>query len=246
MPKVKVKCIRCGKEREVFPSQARPFCSKACYVAYQHETANRVCPMCGKSFTAPMGATVFCSIDCAHKHTSDLITSGQMDDKMQTMWQGRTRVYAETPPEDYWTAKSWTLRAPDGEIVTVSNLKDYITSSGHFDGYSAVSVYSNLRRRGYAVGWTLISRSDGNLGVHRHEPQKNILCPVCFHPMPPWRTTCSQSCALERKKALTRAKTVPTERICPVCGKSFFSTGVRKYCSDDCYNHRYTLKKSKK
>lgn len=244
MPKIKVTCVRCGKDRMVFPSQARPYCSAECYRAALRESALRTCPMCGKKFTAPMNATTFCSIKCANRHTADLLTSGSMPDKMQAMVDGRARVYEDTPPEDLWTAKLWTLRSPEGEIITVSNLRDWIDSSGYFEGYSAKSVYRNLRCRRHAVGWTLLSKSDGNLGDHRREPQEMILCPICFRPMPAWRTTCSQACALERKKARTRAKTVPTERTCPVCGDTFLSTGIRKYCSDACYDKRYLLKKS--
>ena len=178
------------------------------------EKAVRVCAVCGKEFRAsPSSGKLTCSKVCESKRRAGIADPDRLAD-------GRGRMIAaeRENPESSHMAKSWIVRDPSGKTYEVTNLKNWVYTSGLFEGEEAAAYTQFVHIRQTVVGtrtknpayswhgWTLAGFGEGNY-IKRQKPAKT--CPVCgktFSGRNGHAVYCSETCRLKARSARAMEK----------------------------------------
>lgn len=158
-------CPVCGAP---ITRKGRTFCCRACYnTARQH---TRKCAVCGVAFPcSPSSYNVTCSLACSklHRATMESTVSNAV-----IMAKARRTSPILQPDEHHINAKSWVIRAPDGQVYRCRNLKHWLrnhsdmldgTVSQAWDGITKIKYSMQGKRKNPSrtwKGWTLQEYGD--------------------------------------------------------------------------------------
>ena len=164
------KCPICGKDvpRRYRKDREDVYCSRACMQqGYAQAWINKPCPVCGKVFRSRkvVGQT-FCSHACSTTaQKGRKITSEAFAEACRHRGVPGPRKHPKTGKfETNCLAKIWHLESPEGEEITVRNLKLYMVSRfGEKEGGKVYNLLTlavkRFRKNGYGTGggWRLLS-----------------------------------------------------------------------------------------
>lgn len=172
-----IRCQHCGSPVH---RKGAKYCSYRCAgLARQHY---KTCVICGKRYPcAPTNAVLTCGPECSAKlRRQQAIDNGNAAnlDEQRRIW------VASVKPQDRPTAKTWTLRAPDGVTYTCKNLIQFFRDHENLiDGTPeqaargivvVKSTMTGVRRKNRCYhwkGWSLLSWDD--CGVKPRTPRKD-------------------------------------------------------------------------
>ena len=158
------RCPICGKPL----GRNKICCSRKCYSEWRQHY--RKCIVCGKLFRCPpTNMTVCCSAECSKKHRREMAKCGTNDKGLENAHAAYRQSPVCQPNENNHSTKTWTLRAPNGEIYECRNLINFFrehpglidgTPRQAWDGITKIKYGMEGKRKNRSYqwkGWSLIS-----------------------------------------------------------------------------------------